>query len=69
MINSKETGKGELAIFLHVDRNVLIGVAEVLEQTLQPLWIDNHVGWNKLCKKKKRIRNLVYVGAGYGINF
>jgi hypothetical protein len=39
---------GSLAIFLHMYRNILVGVCEVLEHKLQPLRVVRHIVWDKL---------------------
>ena len=57
--NAGQFSRISLAIFLYIDRNVLVTVAEVLEHTLQTLWISRHVDWNKLYQAHKLLSVLL----------
>lgn len=43
-----------LAVFLHVDGDVVVGLAEILEHALQSLRVAWHVDWDELLKKERR---------------
>lgn len=43
-----------LAVFLHVDGDVVVGLAEILEHALQSLRVAWHVDWDELLKKERK---------------
>ena len=57
--NAVQFSRISLAVFLYIDRNVLVSVGEVFEHILQPLWISRHADWNKLYQADKLLSVLL----------